>query len=115
LLGGAGHIGIGINGRNETGFYSECGCLRGPGEVVSENLDRKHTKLTIPTTPNQDLRLGSYLLKKRLLNTPFYKIGGSNCSHFVLNALNHIGIDHGIGPYDRMWPKNTFDKLKGLE
>jgi RHS repeat-associated protein len=98
---GFGHVGIGINTNQTSGFYSvhrywclPFGCTD-DGHVLPDVPDHPGTSpgdtFIIPTTPDQD-RLMQQFIDQRTQNPGKYTLYGRNCVKFVEDALRAGGV-----------------------
>ncbi len=112
--GGFGHIGIGVNSQNTTGFYpapnaSIWSLMTGdpvPGVMLPDTRTPNQT-ITIPTTPAQDKAIQDFI-DARQRNPGIYDLNDRNCTTTVHDALNAGGINTP----DTIYPNNLMNFLQ---
>jgi hypothetical protein len=102
--GGPGHVGIGVNSANTTGFYPMskslpvylCRDVLGAVLYDQKTQDATSTKyaqyITIHTTPAQDEKIQSYIEAARNAFEPKYNACSNQCTNFVRGALETGGV-----------------------
>jgi hypothetical protein len=100
-VGGAGHVGIGVNTDKTQGFYpAQSGFVpkvqQGldqsiPGAVKSDDVNQPHETMRIPTTREQDAAAQSYI-DARGQNPGDYNLYRQNCGDFVRDTMRASGI-----------------------
>ncbi len=111
---GFGHVGIGVNTPNTTGFYpapdaSNFDVVRGqpvPGVMQPDTRTPTGT-ITIPTTPAQDQAIQDFI-NQRTQNPGSYDLNDRNCTTTVRDALGagEVNTPHTI------LPRTLFDNLR---
>jgi hypothetical protein len=107
----AGHIGLGVNTNDTSGFYPNHNTGASPGHVKRDNPNIEGDPegcIILITTPDQDKAVQDYI-DNRTKHPGWWK-PGRDCSNFVHDALAAGGIKVG----DSMFPRNVFDNLKKL-
>lgn len=111
---GFGHVGIGINSPNTTGFYPVPGAsaldvVTGqpvPG-VMHPDTRTPIKTITIPTTPAQDRAIQS-VINQRTQNPGNYDLNDRNCTTTVRDALSAGGVN----TQETILPRTLFDNLQ---
>jgi RHS repeat-associated protein len=111
---GAGHVGIGVNTPNTTGFYPAPGAstfdvVTGqpvPGVMQPDTRTPTDT-ITVPTTPAQDLAIQDFI-NQRTQNPGNYDLNDRNCTTTVRDALG----TGGVNTPETIFPKTLFENLQ---
>ena len=111
---GFGHIGVGVNTPNTSGFYPAPGTSdiavstnqSVPGAVL---LDRRQPiqTVTIPTTPQQDAAIQN-AINQRILNPGNYNLTQRNCVSFINDVLQAGGVSCPA----TIWPRNFIQNIQ---
>ena len=96
---GFGHVGVGVNSPNTTGFYPSPNAPKAlvaigqpvPGVMQPDTLTPIVT-VTIPTTPQQDQAVQNFI-NQRINNPGNYDLNDRNCATTAHDALNAGGIN----------------------
>ncbi|MEW8693448.1 MAG: RHS repeat-associated core domain-containing protein [Candidatus Thiodiazotropha endolucinida] len=111
---GAGHVGIGVNSPNTTGFYPAPGAstfdaVTGqpvPG-AMQPDIRIPTDTINIPTTPAQDQAIQDFI-NQRTQNPGDYDLNDRNCATTVRDALG-VG---GINTPNTIFPRTLFNNLQ---
>lgn len=111
---GFGHVGIGVNTPNTTGFYPAPGAstfdvVTGqpvPGVMQPDTRTPTGT-ITIPTTPAQDQAIQDFI-NQRTQNPGNYDLNDRNCTTTVRDALGAGGVNTP----ETILPRTIFDNLQ---
>jgi hypothetical protein len=113
-----GHVGIAINDNPSSGFYPNQESWRVaanmpvPGQLVPDSEKWKPNQVEdavrIPTTPDQDRKIQTYLDQVRR-SPGQYQLHGRNCSNVVQEALRVGGID--LGPLTS-YPRDVMRQIQ---
>lgn len=104
---GFGHVGIGVNSPNTTGFYpspdaSTWDVITGqpvPGVMQPDTRTPTQT-ITIPATPAQDKAIQDYI-NSRIANPGNYDLNDRNCTTTIRDALDAAGINTPASIYPK--------------
>ena len=111
---GAGHVGIGVNTPNTTGFYPAPGASQFsvaagqpvPG-VMQPDTRTPIDTITIPTTPAQDKAIQDFIYARRFFPGN-YDLNDRNCATTVRDALGAGGVNTP----ETILPKTLFENLQ---
>lgn len=114
-----GHVGIGVNSPNTTGFYpapgsSSWSVITGqtvPGMMLPDTRTPTIT-ITIPTTPGQDKAIQDFI-NARAHNPGNYDLNDRNCTTTVRDALGAGGINTPVTIYPRDLMQNLQRQFGG--
>ncbi len=118
---GFGHVGIGVNSPNTTGFYpapnaSTWDVVTGqpvPG-VMQPDTRTPTTTITIPATPAQDKAIQDYI-NSRIANPGNYDLNDRNCTTTVRDALGAGGINTPATIYPKELMRDLQRQFGGLQ
>jgi RHS repeat-associated protein len=119
-VGGAGHVGIGVNTNKTQGFYPKneslgTKILEGlginvPGVVKYDDLSQPHSSVTIHTTSEQDKAVQLYIDQTKA-NPGNYNLYQQNCAVFCEGAMRAGGVSAPT----TIFPNRLFDIIEDMK